>query len=521
MSLQIPADHELLRPEPAEAVEVSADIYASRSAQEYARLQLSIGATVFELARLLNLNGASATELASTLTARASAIGLPAASTLCDSLGNVVESLITNVDEVPEVEIVATETPESSPAEQASKHVVELDSFRKQREGQRGPEPTTTRNTRLSKTGVGSDKSIRGTRRSELLTAPSKGLSDAEVLEMMVEGRGTEQKAETLIQMARSTERSLDSSEDYPTENESRTVVLVLRATNALRAIPDVRPPEGLTMHANRMLGLFVSRCERLIRSVVKDLEHPSGGLVLDDLCSEGRLGLMEALGRYDLARKEKVITFCVKRIHGAAVDAIRSTGGMIKASRTDMKRTKLLDEIVEERLQAGKEIDEGILAQEIGMSIKSFQEWRIRNQRMGGILSTDLEMSSPSDSDGLSILNLYPDEDEDTEGEALRIAGGNQSEIDRFIDILPERDRRVILMRFGYPPYDRVYTLNEIADELGVTESRPCQIIRAALEEMGRRLPDRMRKRMVDQGLDSDQIETSLQDELYALSPP
>jgi RNA polymerase primary sigma factor len=72
-----------------------------------------------------------------------------------------------------------------------------------------------------------------------------------------------------------------------------------------------------------------------------------------------------------------------------------------------------------------------------------------------------------------------------------------NNEMIDSLIDILPPREKDVVLMRFGLKDnkgFRRVYETSEIADMLGVTAERVRQLEKAALKKMRKEYNTRIR---------------------------
>ncbi len=76
---------------------------------------------------------------------------------------------------------------------------------------------------------------------------------------------------------------------------------------------------------------------------------------------------------------------------------------------------------------------------------------------------------------------------DERAEGSYEQIADEHWcADVRRAIERLPERDRRVLNLRFGFSGEDPL-TLERVGDEIGVTRERARQIESRALEALGR----------------------------------
>lgn len=59
------------------------------------------------------------------------------------------------------------------------------------------------------------------------------------------------------------------------------------------------------------------------------------------------------------------------------------------------------------------------------------------------------------------------------------------EAEVGRILGELPERERRIIQRRFGFGPGESPKTLQEVADEMGVSKERVRQLVRRALETL------------------------------------
>ncbi len=143
-----------------------------------------------------------------------------------------------------------------------------------------------------------------------------------------------------------------------------------------------------------------------------------------DELVALGNLGMVEARRRYDASRGVPFAAFAAPRIRGAILDGLRHEDPLTREERARCRR----------------------------------------DPRM-----------TPS-------VQLVPDADVDHEDSVERADDtlGHRQEraaLRRAIDGLPERERRVVERHF----FDEL-PLRAIGEELGVTESRVCQIVGAAL---------------------------------------
>lgn len=176
-----------------------------------------------------------------------------------------------------------------------------------------------------------------------------------------------------------------------------------------------------------------------------------------DDLLSSGFFGLMEAIDRYDISRKNKFETYAGVRIRGAILDYLRSKDWIPVGTRQKIRKYERVvyeleselgraakDEEIAERLQVPiYEISE-IERELSSATLVPFEEY----VRSGDIESSDM---TPSDS---------------VEFEQLR------DTLASAIDRLPEKERLVVSLYY----YEEL-TLKEISLIMHLTEARISQL--------------------------------------------
>jgi RNA polymerase sigma factor FliA len=203
----------------------------------------------------------------------------------------------------------------------------------------------------------------------------------------------------------------------------------------------------------------------------------------LDDLVSAGTLGLLDAMKKYDPARKVQFRSYAQFRIRGAILDSLRT----LDWSPRDLRRKGRAVEEAIRRLTAqfGRAPSEPEIAREMGVELEDYQQ--LLGELKGLEIGT-LHMEHSEDS-GEEELAYIPDrQDDDPLFRCLR--GEMQERLAGAIDQLPERERLVVTLYY----YEEM-TMKEIGLVLGVVESRVSQIhssavvhLRARLGEYGQR---------------------------------
>jgi RNA polymerase sigma factor FliA len=176
-----------------------------------------------------------------------------------------------------------------------------------------------------------------------------------------------------------------------------------------------------------------------------------------DDLVSDGVLGLMDAIERFEPARGLSFQTFAVPRIRGAIIDGMRSMDFVPRSVRDKLRTVQRAHVTLEERL--GRAPEDTEVAQEVGIPVQQLR---------------DLSRQASSNHANLDDFDLA---DELSQAADHRVEQGDvKASLMRVVDQLAERDQVIIALY-----YFEGLTLAEIGQVLGVTESRVSQVHRRA----------------------------------------
>ena len=182
------------------------------------------------------------------------------------------------------------------------------------------------------------------------------------------------------------------------------------------------------------------------------------GGLPLSvdsaDLVSEGVIGLMDAIEKFDPELGWTFQTYAVPRIRGAIIDSIRATDWVPRSVRSMMREIERASEALRHDL-AREPTDEEICA---AAGIKP-AELRAAREKPSGVVQVDEEELAALD-------DLAPAVDAALEDESTRQV------LIEALRTLPERDQIVITLYFF-----EGLTLSEIGQVFEVTESRISQL--------------------------------------------
>jgi RNA polymerase sigma factor FliA len=183
-----------------------------------------------------------------------------------------------------------------------------------------------------------------------------------------------------------------------------------------------------------------------------------------DDLYSAGMLGFFDAITRYDPDRGVPFSAFAGARIRGAILDELRRLDVVPRRTRRKLVEAQRAIEALARELD--REPTEEEVAGRLDIDVAEYR--RLRGE---GVTLVSLDGSGRDVRlDGLADTSL-PSPLRMTEDTAQR------HQVGQLIDRLPARERRVLALYY----YEEL-TMQEIADVLGVTESRVSQVHSSAV---------------------------------------
>lgn len=219
------------------------------------------------------------------------------------------------------------------------------------------------------------------------------------------------------------------------------------------------------------------------LRLVVKIAREFSGyGLALEDLISEGNIGLIRAVERFDPRKGGKMSTYASWWIRQSIKRALANQSKTVRLPVHMVDKISLIrrvSNLIAEEI--GREPNPEDLSEELGIPRAKIALMLQAAQR-----TTSLEAPVYGD-EGMTQGDLVAD-DKATSPLEMLSKGFDLNQVDELLSGLNERERSIIDSRFGLNG-QKPLTLEAVSHDFGVTRERIRQIQNIALRKMRKAL--------------------------------
>ena len=255
-----------------------------------------------------------------------------------------------------------------------------------------------------------------------------------------------------------------------------------------INTYPLITPQEEIELAAGIRRGNDDAR-DRLVSSnlrlVVKIAHDFKGrGLPLIDLISEGNIGLMRAVGKFDPTKGAKLSSYAAWWIKQSMRRAIANQVHTVRVpiqSAAKLRKMQVVRAELKRRLQ--RDPTDLELAVESGLP-----EYTVSRLKM--VSTTTLSFQDPVQNDGdrefseviADTTAMSPDKVAESDDSLRRIL--------ELVDRLDDRERAILKLRFGLDD-GRKRTLDEVSEVVGCTRERVRQIQNATLRRLRQMLSD------------------------------
>ena len=280
----------------------------------------------------------------------------------------------------------------------------------------------------------------------------------------------------------------------------SLTAVANLRPRSPARPRRPLTPPilRPRRRHEGKALQdrekLLVDMLPLVKRVALKIRKRLPARVELDDLFSDGVLGLVDGVTKFDASKRVRLETYAQHRIRGSILDGLR---GADPASRDLRRKNQRIRKLYNElEVKFGRSVMDDEMAAVQGMNLAQWHRALNEVQSAGFDVSTRTLSAGPTSRSVSRRIEPAFLAGDDPDPFDLCYRREQREILGRALSILRERERQIVTLYYG-----RELAMKQIAEHMNVDESRISQLHSVALVRL---------KANVDSLLHPDRAETS-----------
>lgn len=251
---------------------------------------------------------------------------------------------------------------------------------------------------------------------------------------------------------------------------------------NEVNKIPLLSREEELALTIRAKAGDKVAREKvvsanlRFVISVAKKYQHQ--GLELQDLISEGNLGLLVAIDRFEPKMGYHFISYAVWWIRQSILKALAEKSRAIRLPANRINELLLVQKARQNTSFLGGEEEIRQLGEELGMDEDKIRE----------ILAIEKETVSldcpVGHGEEVALVQDFISDEKSQNPEEEAIYTGLKEDLSRVISTLPRKEAQVLRYHFGLDGRDTL-SLRELGERFNLTKERIRQIEKKALKRL------------------------------------
>lgn len=229
-------------------------------------------------------------------------------------------------------------------------------------------------------------------------------------------------------------------------------------------------------------MGELVAANVRFVVAVARGFRGT--GCPMNELISDGNLGLVEAARRFDETRGFKFITYAVWWIRQSIRRSLAERRGTVRAPSNRVADLKQVDRA---RLRLAQTLSRNPTDFELA-DATGFPLRRVQRALEVGVADVHLDRSLYGDDDDTTVFSLFQSEDPAADVETETHEESDM--VERCLSTLSPREREIIRRYYGFDNCEPM-TLEEIGDTFGLTRERIRQLRDQGLTKLRDRFGD------------------------------